>query len=142
MKSSKSPTAWARSTTRNPAASAIRIPPPAAPPRFLNCAVANAQFRNLGGAAGGGILMALAAGLRVVERAQAVGDLLDFIELDLIRRVRGVVHQAVALVVKAGGRFGKGWSEEKSGNRQHGQSHEELHECLVELVTEMYLDGR
>src|SRR5260370_480433 len=33
------------------------------------------EFADLAGAARGGVLMALAAGLRVVERAQAVGDL-------------------------------------------------------------------
>jgi len=80
--------------------------------------------------------------LRVVERAQAVGDLLDFIELDLIRRVRGVVHQAVALVVKAGGRFGKGWSEEKSEIASTDKAMRSFMNTLVELVTEMYLDGR
>ena len=57
--------------------------------------------------------MALAAGLRVVERAEPVGYLLDFVELDLIRRVRGVVHQPVALVVEARRRLGKRRSEEE-----------------------------
>ncbi len=103
--------------------------------------MADAQFRNLAGATGCGILVALAAGLRVIERAEAVGDLLDFIKLHLIRRVRGVVHQPVALVVEAGGRFWKDRSEEKSGNRQHGQSNEEFHEYLNRPVAEIYPDS-
>src|SRR5260370_382176 len=76
-------------------------------------AVTDTQFRDLAGATGSGILMALAAGLRVVERPQPVGYLLDFVELDLIRRVRGVVHQPVALVVEARRRLGKRRSEEE-----------------------------
>ena len=57
--------------------------------------------------------MALAAGLRVVERDKAVGNLLDFIELGLIGRVSDVVHQTIALIVKARRYFGKDGSEEQ-----------------------------
>src|SRR5260370_14350213 len=90
----------------------------------------DAKFRDLAGAAGRGILMALAAGLRVVERAEAVGDLFDFIKLRLIRGMRGVVHQAVGLVVEAGGRLRKRRSKEKNGDGQKGNSDEKFHRHL------------
>ena len=77
--------------------------------------------------------MALAAGLAVVERAESVGDVLDFIKLGLIRCVRGIVHQPVGFVIKAGGRFGKGRREDVNSKSQRGNTEQELHE---------HLDGR
>src|SRR5260370_617536 len=71
----------------------------------VGATVAHAKFADLAGAARGGVLMALAAGLRVVERAQAVGDLFDFVELDLVGGVGGVVRETVGLIVEAGGSF-------------------------------------
>src|SRR6266851_9756516 len=71
--------------------------------------------------------MALAAGLRVVKRAEAVGDLLDFIELDLIGGMGGVVHQTVGLVVETGRRFRKRGSEREKSDGQQGQADENLH---------------
>jgi hypothetical protein len=47
--------------------------------------------------------MALATGLRVVERAEAIGESLGFVELGLVGGVGGGVDEAVALVVEAGG---------------------------------------
>ncbi len=69
--------------------------------------MANTQFGYLAGAAGSGILMTFTAGLRVIERAEAVGDGFGFLKLHLVRLVSGVVHQPVGLVVEAGGRFRK-----------------------------------
>src|SRR5580693_5909472 len=62
--------------------------------------VSDAQFGNLARAARGGILMALAAGLRVVQRAQSVGKMLDLFKRVLIRGVRGVVSETVTLVIR------------------------------------------
>ena len=70
-------------------------------------AVTDAQLVDLAGTPGDGILVALAAGLRVVERPKALGDAVRFLELCLIRRVRGVIHQTVGLIVEARGRFRK-----------------------------------
>ncbi len=78
--------------------------------------------------------------MRVVERAEAVGDLFDFIELDLIRGVRGVVHQPVGLIVKAAGCFRKDRGKEENGNDQHGQTDEKFHGHLIRLVAEIYPD--
>src|SRR4029077_13242849 len=66
----------------------------------VSIVVTDAQFGNLAGAAGRGILVALATGLRVVKRAETVGDSLDLIEFGLIGRVGGVVDQTIALVVE------------------------------------------
>ncbi len=71
----------------------------------LSIIVSDAQFGNLGGAAGGGILMALAAGLRVVKRAEALGDVQDRLKVVLIDRVGGGVDHTIALVVESGGGF-------------------------------------
>src|SRR5216684_3984244 len=103
-------------------------------------AVTDAQFRNLAGAAGRGILVTLAARLRVVERAQTIGDLFDFVELDLIRRMRGVVHQAIAFVTEAGRRFRKHSSEGEKRNRQHRQTKKDFHEYLGRLEPKIYRD--
>src|SRR5260370_4948746 len=92
--------------------------------------MADAQFRHLAGAAGSGILVALAAGLRVIERTEAVGNGFGFLKLGLIRRVRRVIHQTVGLVVEAGGRFWKRRSKEKNGNGQEGNTDENFHRYL------------
>src|SRR5689334_8921445 len=69
--------------------------------------------------------MALATGLRVVKRAEAVRNLLDLVKLRLIHGVRGVVHHPVGLVVKAGGRFGKGRTRStKTKNIDRSSKHE------------------
>src|SRR5258708_28449594 len=71
----------------------------------IRATVSHAQFGDLARAPGSRILVALAAGLRVIERAEAVGDLFDFIELDLVGGVGGVVDQPIGLVVVAGRGF-------------------------------------
>src|SRR5260370_23647034 len=68
---------------------------------------AHAKFADLSGGARGGVLMALAAGLRVVKRSQAVGEGPRFIELGLIGGGGGVIHRTIGLVVGAGGSFRK-----------------------------------
>ena len=80
--------------------------------------VADAQFGNLAGAAGGGILVALAAGLRVIERAESVGEMLDLFERVLVRGVGGVVDQTVALVVEPSGSFGNWRRKREKTERQ------------------------
>ncbi len=74
----------------------------------VGAAMTSAQFIDLAGAAGGGILMALSARLRVIERAEAVGDGFGFLKPGLIRRVGRIVHQTVAFAVETRRRFGKG----------------------------------
>jgi len=70
--------------------------------------------------------------------AQAIGDLFDFIELDLIGRVRGVVHKPLLLLSKPEA-LRKDGSEEEYGNQQHAQTNEKSHGYLVRLVTEFTL---
>ncbi len=65
--------------------------------------MAGAQFGDLAAAAGLGILVALAAGLRVVNRPQTVGDQLDVVELLQIGLERVGVDQAIGLAIEAGG---------------------------------------
>src|SRR6266852_175590 len=105
----------------------------------VGTAVTHAQFADLAGAAGSGILVALAAGLRVVKRAEAVGDLLDFIELDLIGGMGGVVHETVGLIVETGGRFRKRRSEREKGDGQQGQADENLHWHLNGRAERIYM---
>jgi len=64
-----------------------------------------AQFGDLAGRAGDGILVAFPAGLRVVDRAQAIVDILHFVKSGLIRLMGGIFDQAVGLVIETGGRF-------------------------------------
>src|SRR5438477_8992717 len=73
----------------------------------VGATMADAQFGDLAGAAGSGILMAFAARLRVVEWAEAVGDGFGFLKLGLIGGVRGVVDHAIGFIGKTGGSFGK-----------------------------------
>src|SRR5262249_17925898 len=99
-------------------------------------AMADSQFRNLARSAGSGVLMTLAAGLRIVKRAEAFINLLDLVELGLIHSVRGVVHHPVSLVVKAGGCFGKirtrsTKTKNIDNDSQDGDTKNEFHEHLV-----------
>src|SRR6202008_2752950 len=68
-------------------------------PRILEVAsavqVAHTKLGYLARATGNGILMAFAAGLRVVERPEAVRDLLYLVELRQIRLMRGIVDDAI-----------------------------------------------
>ena len=68
-------------------------------------AVSRSQLGHLAGAAGVRVLVALAAGLRVVERAEPVGDPLDAVELLAVGFVGVLVHEAVAGAVERGGRL-------------------------------------
>ena len=68
----------------------------------LGIVVSNTQFGNLAGAPRGGILVALAAGLCVVQRSEPIGEGLNFFEFRLIGGVRGSVDQSITLVVEAG----------------------------------------
>jgi hypothetical protein len=47
-----------------------------------------------------------AAGLRVIDRSEAIAQLLDCVKLRLIRLMSRVIRDAIALVVEACGRFG------------------------------------
>jgi hypothetical protein len=46
--------------------------------------------------------VAFAAGLRVIERSEAIAQLLDFLEFRLIGLMSRIVGDAVAFVVKTG----------------------------------------
>src|ERR1700731_3923605 len=63
--------------------------------------MADPQFRYLRRAAGPGTLVALRAGLCVVQRSKTVTQLLDSLELHLVSLVRYIINRAVAFVVKA-----------------------------------------
>src|SRR5580658_4030219 len=84
----------------------------------LGIGMSDAQFVHLARAARGGILMALAAGLRVVERAEAIGEGLNFFERGLIGAVSGGVDHTIALVVKARGSLGKRRCKREKTERQ------------------------
>src|ERR1700733_468011 len=89
----------------------------------------DAQFCDLGGGAGNRALVALAAGLRVVERSEAVADLLDLLECLLIGLVSRIIGDAVALVVETGRSFGRrqgGCCEDEDKN-QDGQRDQGSH---------------
>src|SRR5713101_6200128 len=84
------------------------------------------QFGHLAGAAGSGILVALAAGLGVVERAETVVERLSFVELCLIRSMSSVIHHAVGLIVETGG-CSRDWRcKEKNSDSQQRNPDGEL----------------
>src|SRR5216117_4051373 len=70
--------------------------------------MAHPQFRDLTRSTRGGVLMALAAGLRVVQGSQAIRDFFHFVECVLIGLVDGVIARAVAPVVESGGCLRRG----------------------------------
>src|SRR5580698_6365153 len=95
----------------------------------------DAQFCNLGGGAGNRILMALAAGLGVVERSEAVADLLDFLEYFLIGLMSRIVGDAVTFVVKADRRFCRRQSGCREDENQDGQRDQGSHSVFPFLRT-------
>src|SRR5438309_10679882 len=80
------------------------------------------QFRDLTRPARGGVLLALAAGLRVVEWSQAIRDFFHLVEYSLIGLVDGVVARAVAPVVESGGCLRRG-ARNRDLNRWCGRTH-------------------
>ena len=72
----------------------------------MSILVADAQFGNLAGAARGGVLVALAAGLRVIQRSETVGEMLDLLERVLVRGVGRVVNEAITFVIEPRRSFG------------------------------------
>ena len=82
----------------------VRVAEPA-----VGAEVADPQLADLARPAGDGVLVALAAGLRVVQRSQAVSDLFDLVEAGPISVVGRVTDHPIALVVEPRGRFGRGW---------------------------------
>ncbi len=90
-------------------------------------AMANAQFGDLARTARRGVLMALTAGLSVIERPQTLRNALRFVEPLLISRVGGIVDHAVGLVIKATGRFRKSCGEHVDSNRQCGDTEQKFH---------------
>src|SRR5437867_687006 len=60
----------------------------------------DAQLGDLAGPARRGVLVTFAARLRVVQRAEALVDGLDFVEGLLVGRAGGVVDEAVTVVVE------------------------------------------
>src|SRR5438477_413200 len=71
----------------------------------LRAAVPDAKLRGLTAASGGWILVALAARLGIVKRAQPVADLVDFVKFYLVGRMGRLIHQPVRLSVKRRGGF-------------------------------------
>src|SRR2546430_15532167 len=76
--------------------------------------------------------MALAARLRVVEGAEAIGDGFCLLKLGLIGDVCGVVDHAISFIVKTGWSFWKRRSKQDDRTHQQGQAHEEFHRRLEE----------
>jgi len=76
--------------------------------------------------------MALAARLRVVEGAEAIGDGFCLLKLGLIGDVCGVVDHAISFIVKTGWSFWKRRSKQDDRKHQQGQAHEEFHRRLEE----------
>jgi len=83
--------------------------------------VTDAYLGHLARSARNGILMALAARLRVVERSETVRDLLDCVKFRQIRLVRRLVDHTISAVVEARGCF-HDRSRSGSGSRRHGES--------------------
>ena len=71
--------------------------------------------------------MAFAAGLRVIERSEAIAYLLEFLEFRLIGQMGRIIGDAVAFVVKTGRGFGRTGgrrgdkTKEKTQDRQRDQ---------------------
>jgi hypothetical protein len=62
--------------------------------------------------------VALAAGLRVVQRSETVGEMLDLFERVLVRGVGSVVNEAIAFIIESRWSFGNRRSERKKPERQ------------------------
>src|SRR5205085_5809524 len=101
--------------------------------RVLKAAVAalvpDTQLQDLAAAASDRVLVALAAGLRIEERTEAIRDGLEFLELRLVCLVRRIVCDAVTLVVEAGWRrrsrrWSGGWRARRTrgGNQAEAES--------------------
>ncbi len=70
--------------------------------------MSHAQLGDLAGGTGDRSLVALAAGLGVVEGPKSIGgDVLDLLEKLLIRGTPGGIGKSIALVVESGCRFGR-----------------------------------
>src|SRR5438046_1762113 len=80
------------------------------------------QFRDLTRPPRGGVLMALAAGLRVVEWSQAIRDFFYLVECFLIGLVDGIIARAVAPVVESGGCLRRS-ARNRDLNRWCGRTH-------------------
>ncbi len=61
----------------------------------------NAQFGELADAAGRRVLVAFAAGLRVVNRPEPIRNTLHLVELGLVCLMGGLIHHAVAGAVES-----------------------------------------
>ena len=71
--------------------------------------------------------MTFAAGLRVIERSQAIAHLLDFLEFRLIGLVSRIIGDAVAFVVKTGRCFRRTIGRRGEDKTQNGQWDQESH---------------
>ena len=67
--------------------------------------MADAEFRNLASPAGGGVLVALPARLRVVERSESVPYRFNFVKFGLVGQVGSIVNSTVTLIIETGGRL-------------------------------------
>jgi len=100
--------------------------------------VTRANLGDLARSAGNGTLVALAAGLRVVEGSEAVRDLLYGVEFREVRLMRRLVRDAITAVVKSRGRLdcrqrrGRGRRADCSGDdeRQHQPGDRCVHSIL------------
>jgi hypothetical protein len=78
--------------------------------------------------------VAFAAGLGIVERSQAVRELLDLVKFRLVGLMRGIVDHAVGLVVKARGSVSGLGGDRNESKSYCNRCDEELHECLLERI--------
>jgi hypothetical protein len=74
--------------------------------------------------------VAFAAGLRVIERPEAIAQLLDFLEFRLIGLMSGIVGDTVAFVVKTGRGFRRTRARQSEDKTQGGQREQESHGLL------------
>ena len=102
----------------------------------IGSSMPHSQLRDLGRPTRCRVLVALAAGLRVVEGTEAVIHRLGFIEFLFVGLVGDVVNHAVTLVVEACGGFRRGWriGSEGQGDTDDCRSDEDPHGFFPPLL--------
>ena len=73
----------------------------------------HAQFSHLARTTCGRILVALAAGLRIVQRPESVRQSFYFLKFGLVGAVRRIVDHTITLVIESCGSLGKSWCKRK-----------------------------
>src|SRR5215813_5817023 len=105
--------------------------------------MACAKFGHLARPTRGRILVPLAAGLRVIEGAEAVLDRFYLIELRLIGLVGRVVYHTVAVVTEAGGCFAELLADRRQCEAKSSGCQDDLHGSppFFRLVRQLFPSG-